>query len=108
MPEHGIDFLSREALLSYEEMLRVVGIFHSIGIDKVRITGGEPFVRKDLIVFLEQCRTRYPEVSLTMTTNGILTGKYLDKLQELGITSINLSLDTLDPERFKQIDGRNS
>jgi len=106
MPEHGIEFLSREALLSYEEMLRIVGIFHSMGIDKVRITGGEPFVRKDLIYFLEECRRKYPKVKITMTTNGILTGRYLEELLALGITSINLSLDTLDSDRFKQISRR--
>ena len=107
MPEHGIDFLNRKALLSYEEMLRLIGILNSRGVNKVRITGGEPFVRKDLIQFLRQCRERYPQVSVSITTNGIVTGLYLDQLEEIGIKKINLSLDTLDQKKFLEITRRN-
>ena len=106
MPEHGIDFLNRKALLSYEEMLRLIGILSSRGVKKVRITGGEPFVRKDLIQFLTECRQRYPEVSISITTNGIVTGMYLDQLEDLDIKNINLSLDTLDAKKFLKITRR--
>ena len=106
MPEHGIDFLNRKALLSYEEMLRLIGILHSRGVNKVRITGGEPFVRKDLIQFLTECRERYPDVAVSITTNGIVTGMYLDQLEDIGINKINLSLDTLDAKKFLKITRR--
>jgi len=106
MPEEGIKYLPRKELLSYEEMERLVTILSGLGINKVRITGGEPFVRQDLISFLTKIQAIPGIKKLTITTNGVITADYLDKLRELGILSVNLSLDTLDPSRFFEITRR--
>jgi cyclic pyranopterin phosphate synthase len=103
MPNEGMKFLPREEILSYEEMERLIKLLVSMGIRKVRITGGEPFVKKDMIDFLERiCAIdRLEEVHIT--TNGVLTAPYIPKLKEIGIKSVNLSLDTTDKEKFKKI-----
>jgi len=106
MPEEGIHFLPKEQLLSYEEMTRLASIFSSMGVDKVRITGGEPFVRKNLINFLEELTKNEQISKLSITTNGILTRPFLSQLQSLGIEQINLSLDSLNEENFKKITRR--
>jgi len=77
-----------------------------LGIDKVRITGGEPFVRKDLIVFLESLIQTKGIKEVSITTNGVLTAPYIPQLKKLGIRNINLSLDTLDRDRFFSITRR--
>ena len=106
MPEHGLDWLSRSALLSYEELLRLCHIFAGLGIDKVRITGGEPFVRKDLIKFLDSLSNIEGIKQINLTTNGVASLPFIPRLKELGIRSVNLSLDTLDRERFFEITRR--
>ena len=106
MPEHGLDWLSRSALLSYEELLRLCHIFAGLGIDKVRITGGEPFVRKDLIKFLDSLSNIEGIKQINLTTNGVASLPFIPRLKELGIRSVNLSLDTLNRERFFEITRR--
>jgi cyclic pyranopterin phosphate synthase len=106
MPEEGIKYLPKKELLTYEEMERVADILSNLGINKIRITGGEPFVRKDLIQFLHKLRMNSRIQKLSITTNGILTKDYIKDLQALNILSVNLSLDTLDPERFRIITRR--
>jgi cyclic pyranopterin phosphate synthase len=106
MPEEGINYVPRKDLLSYEEMLRLSRILSQHGINKIRITGGEPFLRKDLIEFLRELSQINGISKIRITTNGILTLKYLDDLKNLGINTINLSLDTLDSERFLEITRR--
>jgi len=106
MPEKGLKFLSRANILSYEEMLRICKIFSELGVNKIRITGGEPFVRKDLMYFLEElCKIEGIE-KVAMTTNGVLTKNYLPQLKALNITDINLSLDSVNRENFAQITRR--
>ncbi|MDN5205562.1 GTP 3',8-cyclase MoaA [Fulvivirgaceae bacterium BMA10] len=106
MPEHGINFLPRKELLSYEEMIRILKILASLGVNKVRITGGEPFAKRDLIKFLAQvCETDGID-KIRITTNGVLTAPYIADLKALGITNINLSLDTLNRDRFKSMTRR--
>lgn len=106
MPECGIDFTVRDQLLTYEEMLRLSRIFSANGINKIRITGGEPFVRKDLMEFLTDLAS-IPDVhQIHMTTNGTLLKGKISQLAELGIRSINLSLDSLDRARFFEITRR--
>ncbi|WMJ73593.1 GTP 3',8-cyclase MoaA [Cytophagaceae bacterium ABcell3] len=106
MPEEGIPFWKKSKVLSWEEMLRVCHLLTSNGVDKVRITGGEPFVRKDLMFFLSELATlpNAPEISLT--TNATLITPYIDQLKSLGIKHINVSLDTLDKDRFLKITRR--
>ena len=106
MPEEGIKYLPKKVLLTYEEMLRLCSILATMGISKVRITGGEPFVRNDLMDFLGQLNEIEGIESIHITTNGVLTGKYLHDFSSVGIKSVNLSLDTFDKERFFKITRR--
>ncbi len=107
MPAEGIDYLKKTELLSFEEIIKSTEILASLGIKKVRITGGEPFLRKDIIHLLEGIKNINGIESLHLTTNGILTGQYMKELVALGIDSVNLSLDTLDKENFFKITRRN-
>jgi len=106
MPAEGIDFLSKQDLLSYEEMLRICHLLVEQGVRKIRITGGEPFIRKDLIYFLRDLTQISDLEELHLTTNGTLSTKIVHQLKSLGISSVNLSLDTLDRARFLEITRR--
>ena len=108
MPEEGIDYLPRKELMTYEEMERVVTLMVSLGIDKVRITGGEPFLRKGMMEFLERLLHIRGLKKLNITTNGTLTAGLVPQLKAIGVTSVNLSMDTLDPQRFFAITRRNN
>ena len=105
MPEQGIKPLSHDQTLSYEELERLVSLFCGLGIDKVRITGGEPFARRGCIDFMQRLLEQ-TRIKLFLTTNGVETGRYLDRLKEMGLSGINLSLDTLDRQRFAEITRR--
>lgn len=107
MPAEGIPYLPKQALLSYEEMERLVRLLAGMGVTKVRITGGEPFVRKDLMFFLRRLKQVEGIREVHITTNGVLTAPHVAELKEIGIDSVNLSLDTLDAARFEQITRRN-
>ena len=106
MPAGGIDWLSRTELLTYEEMLRICGLLVNMGIEKIRITGGEPFVRKDLMRLLTALSQLNGLKEISITTNGVLTAPFIPELKALGIRSVNLSLDTLDAARFFSITRR--
>ncbi len=106
MPEEGLNWMSRSELMTYEEMLRVCSLLVKMGIEKIRITGGEPFVRKDIMQMLSAL-SRMPGLNeLTITTNGVLTAPLVPELKKIGIRSVNLSLDTLDSGRFFAITKR--
>jgi cyclic pyranopterin phosphate synthase len=106
MPEEGIHYLPRKELLTFEEIHRLVSLMASMGITKVRLTGGEPFVRTDLMKLIRSI-VEIPGIKdLHLTTNGILTAAFIPELKKLGIASVNLSLDTLDRQRFKTITRR--
>ena len=106
MPEEGINYVSRNELLSYEEMTRMIQLLVGMGIEKVRITGGEPFVRRDMMQFLEALSQMEGLKKINITTNGTMTAPLVPALKKMGIHSINLSLDTLDKERFHEITRR--
>lgn len=106
MPEEGIKYVPKTALLSYEEMERTVRLLVGMGIDKIRITGGEPFVRKDMMSFLTTLSQINGLKKINLTTNGTLTAPLIPDLKKLGIRSVNLSLDCLDKERFLEITRR--
>ena len=106
MPEEGIDFLPHENILSYEEMLRMVGLSVYRGIQKVRITGGEPLVRKGFTDFLKKMNEIEGLEEISLTTNGVLLKKYAAEIKACGVHRINISLDSLRPEKFKKITGR--
>lgn len=102
MPEH-MQFLQRRELLTYEEILHLMQLLAAEGVSKVRITGGEPFLRKDLLHLLEKLAATPGVDQISITTNGVLTRSFIPALQSLGIRNINLSLDTLQRDKFKLI-----
>ena len=106
MPEEGLKWLPHNELLSYEEMVRVCSLLTNMGIEKIRITGGEPFVRKDIMQLLYSLSKLKKLKELTLTTNGLLTAPYIPELKRMGVRSVNLSLDTLNPDRFFSITRR--
>jgi cyclic pyranopterin phosphate synthase len=97
--------LAHNDLLSYEELLRVVRVAVSMGISKLRITGGEPLIRKNVMPFIEQLAEIDNLNDIRITTNGVLLEKFAEPLAAAGIKKINISLDTLQPERFARITG---
>ena len=104
MPAAGIDFAPREELLSFEEILRLADVLAPLGVTKVRLTGGEPLVRRGLPELVRELGLRFP--TLAMTTNGVLLPPVLDELIGYGLRHYNLSLDTLRADRFRQITRR--
>jgi len=106
MPEKGIKYMKRKDLLTFEEMTRLVKIFSGLGVNKVRITGGEPFVRSGMMEFLEEISSIPDVEAINITTNGTFTQDFIPRLEKLGIKHINLSLDSLDKERFFDITRR--
>jgi len=103
MPEQGVPKLFHQDILTYEELLRLARLGVRLGIEKIRLTGGEPLVRKnitDLIVALKQI-PGIKEISLT--TNGVLLADQAQTLWEAGIKRINISLDTLNPKNYARI-----
>jgi cyclic pyranopterin phosphate synthase len=106
MPEEGIRYLPKKELLTFEEIIRLVSLLASMGISKLRLTGGEPFVRNDLMQLINRL-TEIPGIrDLHLTTNGLLTAPHIPELKRLGIASVNLSLDSLDKDRFRMITRR--
>ena len=105
MPD-GVEKLEREAVLTYEEFLRLAALFARCGIDTVRVTGGEPLVRKNVAQLVAGLKATPGIRKVTMTTNGILLAQQLSALLAAGLDSVNISLDTLRPEVFRQITAR--
>ena len=108
MPESGIKYVNRKDLLSFEEMHRMVRVFSEMGISKLRITGGEPFLRQGIMEFLKEVSSLEGIDQIHITTNGTFTPDHIPRLETMGIKSINLSLDSLDRTRFKDITRRDS
>jgi cyclic pyranopterin phosphate synthase len=104
-PRYQTPKLSHEAILSYEEILRLVKISVQLGISKVRITGGEPLVRKGVHEFIKALHRVDGIRDVSLTTNGVLLKDHVDALISAGLHRINISLDTLKPEKFKKIAG---
>ena len=108
MPEEGIFFQSHDEILTYEEILRIVELSVKKGIRKVRVTGGEPFVRKGVVGFIKKLYEIDQIEEVSITTNGILLSEYAEGIKKNGIGRINISLDSLKPERFHDITGRDA
>jgi len=106
MPAEGIDFSSNDKLFTIDELSRLSQLLVTQGIDKIRITGGEPFVRKDLMVLLRNLSKMKDLNDISVTTNATLIGPYIDELKELGITNINVSMDAINRETFEKITRR--
>ncbi len=105
MPKEGITYVDKADLLTYEEMFRIIRVLHEAGVNKVRITGGEPFTRKDLMSLLRRI-SELPRLNWHMTTNAVLVGPYISELAKLGISSVNVSLDAMDRSVFREITRR--
>ena len=99
-------FLPREEVLSYEEITRLTRMFVGLGVEKVRITGGEPLVRQDIEELIAQLSALPGVDDLTLTTNGYLLAEHADSLKQAGLERITVSLDSLDPEVYAQMNGR--
>ncbi|MDL2266358.1 GTP 3',8-cyclase MoaA [Desulfovibrio sp. OttesenSCG-928-G15] len=100
MPEHGRESLPHKDILSYEELLGFCRVSASLGISRFKITGGEPFCRKGVESFIQRLNNVPGVRQITVTTNGMLLEKHLPLLCEVGVSGINVSLDTLNPDRF--------
>lgn len=107
MPEEGVEPVSHEEILSFDEIIRLTEIFASIGIKKIKLTGGEPLVRKGAVELVKRLKEIPGIEQVTITTNGILLTETMEGLAAAGIDGINLSLDTLNPEAFEKISRRN-
>ncbi|PIE65448.1 MAG: GTP 3',8-cyclase MoaA [Desulfobacterales bacterium] len=106
MPEEGVRPIDHKQTLSYEEMERLVRLFVDCGVTKVRLTGGEPFVRRGCLDFIQMLKEKIGVSFVHITTNGVETAQHLQELKRRDISGINLSLDTLDPERFRYLTRR--
>lgn len=103
MPEQGVPLIPHGEILTYEEILRIVHVFAMEGISKVRLTGGEPLVRKGIVDFVSSLSQIKEIKDLSLTTNGILLREFAQDLKNAGLKRINVSLDSLKKEKFYQI-----
>ena len=106
MPDEVFDHKSHDDILRFEEIQEVVSVSVSLGIDKIRLTGGEPLVRKDVVQLVEMIAAVDGVKDIALTTNGILLEKYAKPLTEAGLHRVNISLDTLNPEKYASTTGR--
>ncbi len=103
MPPEGIDLVESSGILRYEEILRVARIAAAHGVTRVRVTGGEPLVRKGIVEFLHSLASIEGIRDLSITTNGVLLKQYAERLKAAGLKRVNVSLDSLNRERFKKM-----
>lgn len=106
MPAEGVEWVDHSAILTYEQITRLVGLFAAMGVEKVRLTGGEPLVRKGLDSLVRSIKQVPGIRRVYLTTNGLLLADQLPGLLEAGLDGVNLSLDTLDRAQFKAITRR--
>jgi len=105
MPAEGVPLVPRSHIMTYDEIYKIAKTFTDNGVTKIRLTGGEPLIRKDIPVILEKLASLPVEIGIT--TNGITIDKHIDTLKQYNIKNINVSLDTLDEVKFKEITRRN-
>lgn len=103
MPKEGMEFIPHENILTYEEIIRLCKCFAGLGMSKVKLTGGEPLVRKNLPYLVKEIKSISGIQNVTLTTNGILLADQIEDLAKAGIDAVNISLDTLDPDEFEQL-----
>ena len=106
MPEEEYVWLPREELLSFEELAQLVGIFTSLGVSRIRLTGGEPLLRRDLDRLVQMLTGNSRIEDLALTTNGVLFTEQAEALKKAGLGRVTISLDTLRPERFREMTRR--
>src|SRR5712691_3687232 len=108
MPQEEYVWLPRQELLSFEEISRLVEVFTSLGVEDVRLTGGEPLLRRDLPQLVRMLAANPRIRDLALTTNGVLFAEQGEALREAGLHRVTLSLDTLQPARFAALTGRDT
>ncbi|MFA0887533.1 MAG: GTP 3',8-cyclase MoaA [Synergistales bacterium] len=103
MPEDGINWLGHDEILRYEEILLLCRLLHGMGVRKVRLTGGEPMVRKGLTDFLKRLVGEIPTLHVALTTNGSFLLPCAEELSKIPLCGLNISLDSMDPEKFRAL-----
>ena len=106
MPAEGAAIVERKELLTFKEMYRITRVLSELGVNKVRLTGGEPFVRKNFIDFIKMLSFNDRLDEINMTTNGALIAAHIEELEKLKVKTINLSIDSLDAANFAKITRR--
>ncbi|MDH3290678.1 MAG: GTP 3',8-cyclase MoaA [Gemmatimonadota bacterium] len=106
MPEEDYVWLPRGSILHFEEIARLVQVFTTLGVTKVRLTGGEPLLRHDLPTLVTQLKANHRIRDLAITTNGVMLARHAAALKAAGLDRVTVSLDTLQPDRFKRFSGR--
>lgn len=107
MPEEGVQLQPNDKLLTSDEIVRIANLFAINGVDKIRLTGGEPTIRKDLVEIVSRIN-ELPQIrEIGMTSNGIALSRKLDSLLKAGLNRLNLSLDTLNEAKYMMITRRN-
>ncbi len=106
IPPEGIEMLPHDEILRNEEFLHFIGIFVGLGVRKIRFTGGEPLIRKGVVDIISITRKRHTDIELCLTTNGVLLDEVLDDLYRMRVKKLNISLDTMSSERYREITGR--
>lgn len=103
MPPSGVSLIEHKEILTFEEIAKIVGIAATLGVKKIRITGGEPLARKNVATLIAAIRAIKGIEDISMTTNGLLLGRYARELADAGLDRVNVSLDSLKPERYRTI-----
>ena len=103
MPPEGIELKSHDEILSFEEITNIVSVFAKLGVKKIRLTGGEPLVRRGIVDLVKKISDIEGINEITLTTNGLLLKKYAKKLKEAGLDRVNISIDSLDKEKYSLI-----
>jgi cyclic pyranopterin phosphate synthase len=103
MPSEGIVPEKHKEILTYEEIIRIVEIAAGLGVQKVRITGGEPLTRKNIVFLISSIKKISGIRDLSMTTNGILLEKFAGEIADAGLDRVNVSIDSFKPERYREI-----
>ena len=103
MPAEGMPWLPKQELLTFEELARFAGVCLKLGVEGIRLTGGEPTVRADLPELVSQLNALQPDLDLSLTTNALKLPQMAEALRDAGLKRVNVSLDTLDPRRFHQL-----
>uniref|UniRef100_A0AC35TI44 GTP 3',8-cyclase n=1 Tax=Rhabditophanes sp. KR3021 TaxID=114890 RepID=A0AC35TI44_9BILA len=107
MPEEGVPLSPRKDILTNDEIVKLVTLFREEGVNKIRLTGGEPTLRKDLVQLVKDINSVGGIESIGITTNGIVFNRYAEDLVKAGLTHVNISLDTLDPNKYAILSRRN-